>query len=57
MRDVENLANLDSTSHNARNLVNGLITQMKKSPQGNRMSDSEDENGATAEDNMNTNNR
>ncbi|WP_419955756.1 YhcN/YlaJ family sporulation lipoprotein [Neobacillus niacini] len=54
MRDVENLANLDSTSHNARNLVNGLITQMKKSPQGNRMSDSEDENGATADDNMNT---
>jgi ribosomal protein S17E len=57
MRDVENLANLDSTSHNARNLVNGLITQMKKSPQGNRMSDSEDENGATADDTMNTNNR
>ncbi|MCM3691611.1 YhcN/YlaJ family sporulation lipoprotein [Neobacillus niacini] len=57
MRDVENLANLDSTSRNARNLVNGLVKQMKKSPQGNRMSDSEDENGATKEDGMNTKNR
>ncbi|MEH7010274.1 YhcN/YlaJ family sporulation lipoprotein [Neobacillus niacini] len=53
MRDVENLANLDSTSRNARNSVNQLITLMKKSPQGNRMSDSEDENGATANDTMN----
>lgn len=52
MRDVENLANLDSTSKNARNLVTGLIKQMKKSPQGNRMSDSEDENGATKDDVM-----
>jgi ribosomal protein S17E len=57
MRDVENLANLDSTSKNARNLVNGLVKQMKKSPQGNRMSDSEDENGATKNDVMNTKNR
>jgi ribosomal protein S17E len=57
MRDVENLANLDSTSKNARNLVNGLVQQMKKSPQGSRMSDSEDENGATKEDVMNTKNR
>ncbi|MEH7179008.1 YhcN/YlaJ family sporulation lipoprotein [Neobacillus vireti] len=57
MRDVENLANMDSTSKNARNSVNSLITQMKKSPQGNRMSDTEDENGATQEDTMNTNNR
>ncbi|WP_045517979.1 YhcN/YlaJ family sporulation lipoprotein [Neobacillus niacini] len=53
MRDVENLANLDSTSRNARNSVNQLITLMKKSPQGNRMSDSEDENGATANDTIN----
>src|SRR5574342_725662 len=44
-RDVENLANLDSTSRNARNLVNGLITQMKKSPQGQRINASEDEKG------------
>jgi ribosomal protein S17E len=50
MRDVENLANLDSTSRNARNLVNGLIKQMKKSPQGKRMNASEDENGLTPDD-------
>ncbi|MEH7076365.1 YhcN/YlaJ family sporulation lipoprotein [Neobacillus drentensis] len=49
-KDVENLANIDSTSRNARNLVNGLIQQMKKSPQGQRVNDSEDENGRTADD-------
>lgn len=57
MRDVENLANLDSTSRNARNLVNGLIKQMKKSPQGTRMNASEDENGLTPDDNMGRNNQ
>ena len=57
MRDVENLANLDSTSRNARNLVNGLITQMKKSPQGQRINASEDENGRTADDNIGRNNQ
>ncbi|WP_310361101.1 YhcN/YlaJ family sporulation lipoprotein [Neobacillus drentensis] len=57
MRDVENLANLDSTSQNARNLVNGLIKQMKKSPQGQRISSSEDENGLTPDDNMGRNNQ
>lgn len=56
-RDVENLANLDSTSRNARNLVNGLITQMKKSPQGQRINASEDENGRTADDNIGRNNQ
>ncbi|MFK9090026.1 YhcN/YlaJ family sporulation lipoprotein [Bacillus salipaludis] len=50
MRDVENLANTDSTSRNARNLVNGLITQMKKSPQGTRMNSNEDANGLTPDD-------
>ncbi len=50
MRDVENLANLDSTSKNARDLVHQLITQMKKSPQGARMSKYEDENGLTPDD-------
>ena len=57
MRDVENLANVDSTSRNARNLVNGLITQMKKSPQGQRVNASEDENGHTPDDNMDRNNQ
>jgi ribosomal protein S17E len=50
MRDVENLANLDSTSRNSRNLVTGLVAQMKKSPQGQRMNASEDENGLTPDD-------
>ncbi|MGG3564104.1 YhcN/YlaJ family sporulation lipoprotein [Neobacillus rhizosphaerae] len=50
MRDVENLANLDSTSRNARHAVTELITQMKKSPQGMRLSDSENENGETPDD-------
>jgi ribosomal protein S17E len=52
MRDVQSLANLDSTSRNARNSVNHLITQMKKSPQGTRMNASEDENGLTPDDKM-----
>ncbi|MBO0958926.1 YhcN/YlaJ family sporulation lipoprotein [Neobacillus sp. MM2021_6] len=50
MRDVENLANTDSNGKNARNLVTGLITQMKKSPQGTRVNPSEDENGLTPDD-------
>lgn len=50
MRDVENLANMDSTSRNARNSVNHLIAQMKKSPQGSRMNASEDQNGQTPDD-------
>ncbi|MFF2446804.1 YhcN/YlaJ family sporulation lipoprotein [Neobacillus sp. NPDC058068] len=50
MRDVENLANLDSTSRNSRNLVTGLVKQMKKSPQGQRISPNEDENGLTPDD-------
>lgn len=51
-QDVENLSHLSSTSRNARNSVNQLITQMKKSPQGNRMNASEDENGLTPDDNL-----
>jgi ribosomal protein S17E len=57
MRDVENLANLDSNSKNARNSVNHLITLMKKSPQGTRMNNSEDENGVAPEDGMNRTNK
>jgi ribosomal protein S17E len=57
MRDVENLANLDSNSKNARNSVNQLITLMKKSPQGTRMNNSEDENGVAPEDGMNRTNK
>lgn len=50
IKDVQNLASLDSTSRNARGQVNYLIKQMKKSPQGTRMSASEDENGLTPDD-------
>ncbi|EKN63618.1 putative lipoprotein [Neobacillus bataviensis LMG 21833] len=57
MRDVENLANTDSNSRNARNLVNGLITQMKKSPQGSRVNASENENGLTPDDHKTNTNR
>ncbi|NRD76407.1 YhcN/YlaJ family sporulation lipoprotein [Bacillus sp. BRMEA1] len=49
-RDVENLASLHSTSRNARNAVNHVINQMKKSPQGSTMNDLEDENGLTSDD-------
>ncbi len=51
MRDVENLANLDSTSRNARTSVAAVIKHMKKSPQGERINQSEDENGLTPDDN------
>ncbi|WP_373463234.1 YhcN/YlaJ family sporulation lipoprotein [Bacillus sp. SORGH_AS_0510] len=50
MRDVENLANLDSNSRNSRHAVTELIAQMKKSPQGMRLNASENENGETADD-------
>jgi hypothetical protein len=52
MRDVENLASLDSNGRNSRNSVNHVIKQMKKSPQGARMSANEDENGLTPDDHM-----
>jgi hypothetical protein len=57
LRDVQSLASLDSTSRNARNSVNHLIKQMKKSPQGKRMNASEDENGLTPDDKMNRTNK
>jgi ribosomal protein S17E len=57
MRDVENLANVDSTSRNARNSVASLIKQMKKSPQGERINASEDENGLTKDDHIGRNNQ
>ena len=50
MKDVESLSHLDSTSRNARHSVNHLIAQMKKSPQGERMNQSENENGLTPDD-------
>ncbi|MEH7119782.1 YhcN/YlaJ family sporulation lipoprotein [Neobacillus vireti] len=50
MRDVENLASMDSTGRNSRQSVNSVITQMLKSPQGARLNASEDENGRTPDD-------
>ncbi|MBT2657463.1 YhcN/YlaJ family sporulation lipoprotein [Bacillus sp. ISL-18] len=50
MRDVQNLASLDSTSRHARSTVNSVIKQMLKSPQGARLNASEDENGRTPDD-------
>jgi virulence-associated protein VapD len=50
MRDVENLANFDSTSKNARSSVNDVIKRMQKSPQGARINAVEDENGRTPDD-------
>lgn len=55
MRDVENLANFDATSRNARTSVNHLINLMKKSPQGSKVSDGENENGETQADTMRNN--
>ncbi|WP_026576050.1 YhcN/YlaJ family sporulation lipoprotein [Bacillus sp. UNC438CL73TsuS30] len=50
MRDVENLSHMDARNKNARHSINYVIRQMKDSPQGNRLSDSEDENGLTSDD-------
>ncbi|WP_282172961.1 YhcN/YlaJ family sporulation lipoprotein [Cytobacillus firmus] len=44
-RNVENYATVDSDGRNAENGINQLIKQMLKSPQGERMSESENENG------------
>jgi len=52
MQDVENLSHLDSTTGTARSSVDSVIKQMKKSPQGKRMSASEDENGLTPDDHV-----
>lgn len=50
IRDIQNLANLDSLSSKSRDQVNYVIKQMKNSPQGTRMNNSEDENGLTKDD-------
>jgi hypothetical protein len=50
IRDVESLSHLDSTNRNARSVVNSVINLMKKSPQGSPMSNSENANGETPDD-------
>ena len=57
MRDVENLASLDSNGRHSRSQVNHVIKLMKKSPQGYRMNASEDENGLTPDDKMSNKNK
>ncbi|GLB59706.1 YhcN/YlaJ family sporulation lipoprotein [Cytobacillus sp. NCCP-133] len=44
-KNVENFATVDSDGRNAENGINQLIKQMLKSPQGEKMSESENENG------------
>lgn len=49
-KEVENFATLDTDSRNVDNLVDGVIKQMLKSPQGRPMSTGENANGeATGE--------
>jgi hypothetical protein len=49
-REVENLSHLESTSRGSRHLVDNLIKEMKKSPQGAPMNASENANGETPDD-------
>ncbi|WP_251549992.1 YhcN/YlaJ family sporulation lipoprotein [Neobacillus muris] len=51
MRELENLAHLDSGSAQAKDQVALLIKRMLKSPQGNPVDTNEDANGRTADDN------
>ena len=44
-REIENYATLDSDSKNVNSLIDGLIKQMRKSPQGRKMSTGENANG------------
>lgn len=50
VKDVENLSHLDSTSKNARDLINRVVEKMKKSPQGAPVSQNENANGETADE-------
>ncbi|WP_257349553.1 YhcN/YlaJ family sporulation lipoprotein [Pseudalkalibacillus decolorationis] len=42
---IERYKNLDDNTENVESSLNALIKEMKKSPQGKRMSEGEDENG------------
>lgn len=50
IKNVESYATLDSNSRNIDSIVDQLIVQMLKSPQGRPMSDSENENGVTKDE-------
>jgi hypothetical protein len=49
-RNVENFATLDSDSKKVESMIDGLIKQMLKSPQGRNMSDGENANGETQDE-------
>jgi methyl coenzyme M reductase subunit D len=44
-KNIENFATLDSDSKKVDPMINGLIKQMKQSPQGRKMNNSENPNG------------
>ncbi|AIE61212.1 YhcN/YlaJ family sporulation lipoprotein [Bacillus methanolicus] len=46
-KNVENFATLDSNSRNIDSMINGLVKQMLKSPQGREMNNGENANGET----------
>ncbi|MET3699484.1 sporulation lipoprotein YhcN/YlaJ [Bacillus oleivorans] len=45
IREIEDISPLDSDSNNVESIVDQTIQQMLKYPQGNRLSDGENENG------------
>lgn len=45
MKNVENFATLDSDSRGIESMIDGLVHQMLKSPQGRKMDDGENANG------------
>lgn len=49
-RNVENFATLDSDSKKVESMIDGLIKQMLKSPQGRNMSEGENANGETQDE-------
>lgn len=49
-QNVENLSVLNAGSDNVDASIQSLVKEMKKSPQGYRVSESENENGETADD-------
>lgn len=50
MKEVENLSHLNSTSREARHLIQNVIVEMKSYPQGDRINSNENENGETPDD-------
>jgi hypothetical protein len=49
-QDIERYKNLDETTEHVKNSIDGLVKEMKKSPQGERMSGYEGKDGETDTD-------